>query len=123
MPFHHRRAFSWQHRGSNGNILIITLSVFMMFLHSKEYDLEIQGDSMREMDNVAELERIRAAQAIKLSKKALPLLEEMLSFAGRIRMEASGGLEAKNVTNPEAWITLFNSRKLDAAEKACKKMI
>jgi hypothetical protein len=34
-------------------------------LVSKAYDLEIQGDSMREMDITAELERILAAQAIK----------------------------------------------------------
>jgi DNA replication protein DnaC len=34
-------------------------------LVSKAYDLEIQGDSMREMDITAELERIRAAQTIK----------------------------------------------------------
>ena len=34
-------------------------------LVSKAYDLEIQGDSMREMDITAELERIRAAQAMK----------------------------------------------------------
>ena len=34
-------------------------------LVSKAYDLEIQGNSMREMDITAELERIRAAQTIK----------------------------------------------------------
>jgi len=34
-------------------------------LASRTYDLEIQGDSMREMDVTAELERIRAAQARK----------------------------------------------------------
>lgn len=34
-------------------------------LVSKAYDLEIQGNSMREMDITAELERIWAAQSIK----------------------------------------------------------
>jgi len=34
-------------------------------LVSKAYDLETQGDSMRKMDITAELERIRATQAMK----------------------------------------------------------
>ena len=59
----------------------------------------------------------------KISKEAgkrILIGEEMLSFVDRIKTEASGSLKAKNTANQEAWITLFNSRKPDAVERACK---
>ncbi len=67
-----------------------------------------------------DIDHLFFSEISKQPGKRILIGEEMLSFAGQIRAEASGGLEEKNSANPEAWITLFNSRKLDAVERACK---